>query len=283
MPAATSMDQAFHTQHAAMDQAMQQDIDAHAANAGVAGGPILPDAAQQNPMPDFQTLMQGFLQMMWQATQQQASQPGQAASTAAIGPQVGASRPWQNDSHLANVRLDERAFRRIEKFGDRKEDWKDWRSQVMNAVRECDKTFADKLVTLEKLDDPIEDVHLSVVEQQLSATLQSRLINVTAKEAFAIVTAAEGQGVEAWRQLNKRFDPQTDARFALLIITLVSYKIGTKQDVQSGLVKWEAMLLALERDHNERLSPKVRRALLLNILPNALQSRLLEHLDRLTD
>ena len=35
--------------------------------------------------------------------------------------------------------------------------------------------------------------------------------------------------------------------------------------------------------HSEKLSPKIRRALLLNILPNVLQSRLLEHLDRLTD
>ena len=43
------------------------------------------------------------------------------------------------------------------------------------------------------------------------------------------------------------------------------------------------MLLALERDHSEKLSPKIRRALLPNILPNVLQSRLLEHLDRLTD
>ena len=43
------------------------------------------------------------------------------------------------------------------------------------------------------------------------------------------------------------------------------------------------MLLSLERDHSEKLSSKIRRALLLNILPNALQSRLLEHLGRLTD
>ena len=80
-----------------------------------------------------------------------------------------------------------------------------------------------------------------------------------------------------------RFDPQTDARFALLLIAVVSYKIGAKQDVQSGLVKWETLLLSLERDHNEKLSPKIRRALLLNISPNVFQSRPLEHLDRLLD
>ena len=80
-----------------------------------------------------------------------------------------------------------------------------------------------------------------------------------------------------------RFGPQTDARFVMLLIGVISVKIGAKQDVQSGLVKWEAMLLSLERDHNEKLSPKIRRAFLLNILPASLQSRLMEHLDRLTD
>ena len=159
----------------------------------------------------------------------------------------------------------------------------EWRAQVLNAVRECDKTFAENLLVFEKQEEPIADIQLSSTQQQMSARLQSRLISVTGKEAFAIVRAAEGQGVEAWRQLGMRFDPQTDARFALLLIALVTYKMGGKQDVQSGIVKWETMLLSLERDHSEKLSSKIRRALLLNILPKALQSRLLEHLDRLTD
>ena len=53
---------------------------------------------------------------------------------------------WQQDRSLANVRLDERAFRRIEKFTDKKDEWTEWRAQVIEAVRECDKTFADDLV-----------------------------------------------------------------------------------------------------------------------------------------
>ena len=190
---------------------------------------------------------------------------------------------WQHDRSMAYARLDERAFRRIEKFTDKKDEWTEWRAQVIEAVRECDKTFADDLVKFEKKEAPIVDTDLSVCQQQLSATLQSRLINLTGKEAFAIVRAAQGQGVEAWRQLSMRFDPQTDARFALLLIAVVSYKIGAKQDVQSGLVKWETLLLSLERDRNEKLSPTIRRALLLNIWPNLIQPRLLEHLDRLLD
>ena len=59
--------------------------------------------------------------------------------------------------------------------------------------------------------------------------------------------------------------------------------VGKGQGVQSELVRWETMLLSLERDHAEKLSPKTRRALLLNILPSTLQPRILEHMDRLVD
>ena len=51
--------------------------------------------------------------------------------------------------------------------------------------------------------------------------------------------------------------------------------------MQAALVQWESQLLALERDHGEILSPKIRRALLLNILPQSIQTRVFEHLDRL--
>ena len=183
----------------------------------------------------MQQFMQQFIQTMQQAWPQAA--PGAApvgqAAPAAVSPQ-GAG--WQEDRRMANIRLGERAFRRIEQITDKRDEWNEWRSQVLNAVRECDKTFADSLLEFETKEDPITDVQPTLTQQQLSATLQSRLISITGKEVFAIVTAAEGQGVEAWRQLGMRFDPQTDARFALLLIALVSYKIGTKQDVQSGLV-----------------------------------------------
>ena len=106
----------------------------------------------------------------------------------------------------------------------------------LTAVRECDTSFAESLITYEKSEMAVEDVSLTPTLQQLSAVLQSRLISVTAKEAFSIVTATQGQGVEAWRQLTKRYDPQTDARFALLLIGIVGFKIGKNQDVQTALV-----------------------------------------------
>ena len=80
--------------------------------------------------------------------------------------------------------------------------------------------------------------------------------------------------------MNKRYDPQTDARLTALILAIVAYKIKGK-DIQSGLVQWEQQILSLERDHKEVLSAKIRRALLMNILLAWMQGRVMEHLDRL--
>ena len=54
-----------------------------------------------------------------------------------------------------------------------------------------------------------------------------------------------GNGCDAWRLLNKRYDPQTDARLTALIMAIVNFKIKGK-DIQAGLVQWEQQILALE-------------------------------------
>ena len=106
---------------------------------------------------------------------------------------------------MANVRLEERAFRRLEKFTNKKDEWKEWRTQFLTAVRECDTGFATSLIAYEKAEDLVEDGGPTLTLQQLSATLQARLISVNVEEAFSIVNATEGQGNEAWLQSGKRF------------------------------------------------------------------------------
>ena len=39
--------------------------------------------------------------------------------------------------------------------------------------------------------------------------------------------------------------------------------------------------MALERGHQETLCPKIKRAFLMNVLPTGIQTRVMEHLDRL--
>ena len=150
--------------------------------------------------------MQQMMQMMMTFQSGQGTTTSGTSPPAALGPHGGGD--WRRNGHMANVRLDERAFRRLEKFSNKKSDWKEWRTQLLFAIRECDATFATALVNYERSEEPVQNSLLTPTQQQLSATLQARLVSVTAKEAFAIVDAAQDEGIEAWRQLVKRFAPR---------------------------------------------------------------------------
>ena len=117
-------------------------------------------------------------------------------------------------NHLANCKLDEKYFRNVGKFNNTRSGWKEWRRQFLNAVRECDVDWAVMVETLEKLDDPIDHIHVYTPTQcQLSTNLYNRLISYTTGTAFQIVESVQNHnGGEAWRLLSKQFDPKTDAR-----------------------------------------------------------------------
>ena len=117
----------FDAQQAVMEAAMQQDIDAHVQVAP--GGPMLqpqpPHVQAQalqagvpgmSPQAMMQTMMQQFMQQLLLSMQQ--ALPQVARGTAPVGEAAPAAfsphgAGWQEDRRLANVRLDERAFRRV--------------------------------------------------------------------------------------------------------------------------------------------------------------------------
>ena len=154
-------------------------------------------------------------------------------------------RPQAKD-RLANVRLDERNFRTVGKFNNRRDGWEERKLHFMASVRECDTSFADYVWAHEKLGEEVNIMTMDPTQTQLATNLHNRLISCTIGSAFKIVESTAGNnGVEAWRQLNHRFGPKTDARLTSLVLTIMGIKIKGK-DVQPGLVQWESQLLALE-------------------------------------
>ena len=139
-----------------VDQQMQADVDAHA------GG-------QQ--VPDPQAMMQQMMQQMLQNMMHQLNNMFAQNASAGVGPPPTNGAPqthWHNDRSMSNVKLDERAFRRIKELRNKKENWTEWRDQVLVAIGECDKSFADYLVnTVEKIERPITDLDLDMTQRQL--------------------------------------------------------------------------------------------------------------------
>ena len=58
-------------------------------------------------------------------------------------------------------------------------------------------------------------------------------------------------------------------------------KITKGNKVLEMVERWEAKVLALERDFNEKLSDKMKTGVLLNVVPGDLQNSLIQQADKL--
>ena len=118
------------------DQEPEMQADVDAVRSGVSGSGGAAASSPQPPpgmKPPLDPAMQGSMQMMHSMIQmmqqqqmsfQQSTQGTAASGTsplAASSPVGGTHR--KQDTQMANVRPDERAFRRIEKFSNKKLDW----------------------------------------------------------------------------------------------------------------------------------------------------------------
>ena len=84
-------------------------------------------------------MMQGMMQQMMQMMMSSFQQATQGAAASGTSPSAASSplggTHWRQDTQMANVRLDERAFRRMDKFSNKKSDRKEWRTQLLTAIR----------------------------------------------------------------------------------------------------------------------------------------------------
>ena len=115
----------------------------------------------------------------------------------------------------------------------------------------------------------------------LSPALHTRLLSLTSGVSFQVVNATNGNGLEAWRLLAKKFNPTTPASCVALMTQIINFRITKSEDVLSAIVRWESLLTTLSRDHKEELSETMKIAFLLKAPPTALGDRLMELMDRL--
>ena len=182
--------------------------------------------------------------------------------------------------------LDERNFRRVDKFDAKESSWKEWRAHFVAAVKENNLRLAEWMMHAEANKDPITKEAMELADEdclQLSAALYSRLLSLTSGPAFGLVESIpDHNGLEAWRALSKRYNPMTPLKCVQLMVQIVTAKINKNNEVESALARWEAAVNTLERDHKEKLSEKMLTALMVRTLPADLQNKVFEHMDRLT-
>ena len=157
----------------------------------------------------------------------------------------------------------------------------------MTAVRESSPITAEVMERAESTEVPIQlnevvkadAKYQEAVDQRF--TLHSCSVSLSTGVSFPIVESSGACGLEAWRLLSQKYNPRTHSRCVQLRRKIGSFSIPKTENVLTGMVHWEGMVGVLARDHKEVLSDKLRIALLISILPNGLQERVMEHLDRL--
>ena len=264
--------------------------------------PGIPGPQAAPPMPAAPTELTQIFQMMQaqmqaqqaqqvQQMQQQQAQQQQVADMLKVMLQMQTNNlppVGSNVNVTSNKGLDEKHFRRINKFDNKGESWKEWRTHFMTAVRESSPIMAEVMEKAEASDYPIQDDEVLKTDSSYSGALDlkhvlyARLVSLTTGVSFAMVESSSGHGIEAWRLLSQKYNPRTHSRCVQLVLNIVNFKINKMEDVLTGLVRWEGQVAALSRDHKEVLTEKLRIAFMLKILPTSLQERIAEHLDRLT-
>ena len=100
-------------------------------------------------------------------------------------------------------------------------------------------------------------------------------------EAMRLLHNCNFNGADAWRRLTKRYSPSTPLRAMHLMLQVVNPgQAKNSKDIQNKIDKWESQVLALERDFSEKISSKMKAAIIISMLPGDLQDALIQQADK---
>ena len=121
---------------------------------------------------------------------------------------------------------------------------------------------------------PVEEIHEKAA--QVYAVLQ----NLLEGEAFTIVhNCPKGNGLEAWRKINKRYDPATGSRKGSLLRHILSPAKSKLEDLTANLEVWLDLIARYENRKDPsgargQLQDEIKIAVLEQICPTELERHL---------
>ena len=183
--------------------------------------------------------------------------------------------------------LDEKFFRRVEKFGGGEKDWKDWCFQFKAAVRGASRVGIEIMRWVERTDSEQtgEDIDTQFVDEesvdQIGGELYDILCSITSGEALTLVrTVTEMNGFVAWKALCKRFGPVTPARaLAAMMEVMNPVKVTDVFLIPKAIDAWTTKVVTLEKEFEEKLSDRMKQAIMLSMVPADLQDTMYQHAD----
>lgn len=185
-----------------------------------------------------QELMQGFVQALAEqnrvlSEQLRAASEQQAAITQAmLGQLMGAFREAGNAGAArgpgggsSSGLLDGRLFKDLGYFDGNEPMWKEWSMKYKAAVRECSQEAFDVMTWAENESDELTEEAVRDSEGEdgvrIGVALYNRLLRDLKGEAWQH-TQGTGSGLEVWRSLARRCQPNTPMRGIQLMVRITN-------------------------------------------------------------
>ena len=104
---------------------------------------------------------------------------------------------------------------------------------------------------------------------------------LTSYEANDIVANSRKNPLEAWRRLQKRYDPTTGGRKRNLLRTIISPGRCSLLELQAGIERWESCVSRYEKKLKNKMDDEIKLAGLEALVPEELEKHLILNSNRL--
>ena len=111
--------------------------------------------------------------------------------------------------------------------------------------------------------------------------MHTALMALTSYEANDIVAYSRKNPLEAWRRLQKRYDPTTGGRKRSFVRTIISPGRCSLLELQAGMKLWESYVSRYEKKMKDKLDDEINLAGLETLVPEELEKHLILNLNRL--
>ena len=109
--------------------------------------------------------------------------------------------------------------------------------------------------------------NLEFVLQQMHTALMA----LTSYEANDIVANSRKNPLEAWRRLQKRYDPTTGGKKRNLLRTIISPGRCSLLELQAGIERWESHVSRYKKKMKDKLGDEIKLAGLESLVPEELE------------
>ena len=184
--------------------------------------------------------------------------------------------------------LEAKGVSRVDTFGGKEAQWREWAFQFKVAVKAMDASVAEILSKTEVDEDAhkLEDLELeygSLEVGKAAGELYDLLCLCLKGDPLVLVQRVTSMnGFEAWGRLYRRHNPVTPARaLQAMIAVMVPPKVKDVKELPNEIEKWESKVLNLKREYNESLSERMKVAAITSMCPHDVQDLIFQQGDKL--